>query len=47
VREYIADFLAAVQGGRTPQVDGIEARKVLRVIEALYASSGLGTWVDL
>jgi UDP-N-acetyl-2-amino-2-deoxyglucuronate dehydrogenase len=45
--ENIADFVAAVQEGRTPQVDGIEASKVVRVIGALYASSGSGTWVDL
>jgi len=45
--ENIADFVAAVQEGRTPQVDGVEAGKVLRVIGALYASSASGTWVDL
>ena len=45
--ENIADFVAAVQEGRTPQVDGVEASKVLRVIGALYASNASGTWVDL
>jgi predicted dehydrogenase len=45
--ENIADFVAAVQEGRAPQVDGVEASKVLRVIGALYASSASGTWVDL
>jgi UDP-N-acetyl-2-amino-2-deoxyglucuronate dehydrogenase len=45
--ENIADFVAAVRDGRAPQVDGIEASKVLRVIGALYASSASGTWVDL
>ena len=45
--ENIADFVAAVQEGRTPQVDGVEASKVLRVIGALYASSASGTWADL
>jgi predicted dehydrogenase len=45
--ENIADFVAAVQEGRTPQVDGVEAGKVLRVIGALYASSASGIWVDL
>ncbi len=45
--ENIADFVAAVQEGRAPQVDGAEASKVLRVIDALYASSASGTWVDL
>jgi predicted dehydrogenase len=43
----IADFVAAVRDGRAPQVDGVEASKVLRVIGALYASSASGTWVDL
>jgi predicted dehydrogenase len=45
--ENIADFVAAVQEGRSPQVDGVEATKVLRLINALYASSASGTWVDL
>jgi UDP-N-acetyl-2-amino-2-deoxyglucuronate dehydrogenase len=45
--ENIADFVAAAQEGRTPQVDGVEASKVLRVIGALYASGASGTWVDL
>jgi predicted dehydrogenase len=45
--ENIADFVAAVRDGRAPQVDGVEASKVLRVIGALYASSASGTWVDL
>jgi predicted dehydrogenase len=45
--ENIRDFVAAVREGRPPLVDGIEARKVLRVIGALYASSASGTWVDL
>lgn len=45
--ENIADFVAAVQGGRMPQVDGIEASKVLRVVDALHASSESGAWVDL
>jgi predicted dehydrogenase len=45
--ENIADFVAAVQEGRTPQVDGVEASKVLRVISALYASGASGAWVDV
>ncbi len=45
--ENIADFVAAVRDGRAPQVDGVEASKVLRVINALYASSASGVWVDL
>jgi predicted dehydrogenase len=43
----IADFVVAVRTGGTPQVDGFEASKVLRVIDALYASSASGMWVDL
>jgi len=45
--ENIADFVAAVRDGRAPQVDGVEASKVLRVINALHASSASGAWVDL
>jgi predicted dehydrogenase len=45
--ENIADFVAAVRDGRAPRVDGVEASKVLRVINALYASSASGAWVDL
>jgi predicted dehydrogenase len=45
--ENIADFVAAIQEGRSPQVDGVEATKVLRLIHALYASSATGNWVDL
>ncbi len=45
--ENIADFVAAVQEGRTPQGDGVEAGIGLRVIGALCASSASRTWVDL
>jgi predicted dehydrogenase len=38
--------VAAVRDGRAPRVDGVEASKVLRVINALYASSASGAWVD-
>jgi predicted dehydrogenase len=47
VRENIADFVAAVQEGRTPQVDGVEARKSLLVIEALSASVTSGGWISV
>ena len=47
MRENIADFVAAVQEGRTPQVDGVEARKSLLVIEALYASVTSGGWISV
>ncbi len=43
----IADFVAAVRDGRPPRVDGLEATKVLRVIEALYTSAESGEWVAL
>jgi predicted dehydrogenase len=45
--ENIGDFVAAVREGRSPLVDGPEATKVLRVIEALYASAASGMWVEL
>jgi UDP-N-acetyl-2-amino-2-deoxyglucuronate dehydrogenase len=45
--ENIRDFVDAVQEGRSPLVDGIEARKALVVIDALYRSAEYGTWVDL
>jgi UDP-N-acetyl-2-amino-2-deoxyglucuronate dehydrogenase len=37
-----ADFLAAVRAGRTPPVDGREARKALEIVEAVYRSSARG-----
>lgn len=45
--ENIRDFVAAVREGRPPLVDGIEARKSLRVIEALYASATSGGWISV
>jgi predicted dehydrogenase len=43
----IADFVAAVREGRSPLVDGVEARKALVVVEALYRSAAAGSWVNL
>jgi UDP-N-acetyl-2-amino-2-deoxyglucuronate dehydrogenase len=43
----IADFVAAVREGRSPLVDGAEARKALMVAEALYRSAGTGGWVSV
>ena len=43
----IADFVAAVREGRPPLVDGVEARKALVVVEALYRSAGTGRWVTV
>jgi predicted dehydrogenase len=45
--ENIRDFVAAVRGGRSPLVDGVEARKVLLLVDALYRSAASGTWVEL
>jgi UDP-N-acetyl-2-amino-2-deoxyglucuronate dehydrogenase len=43
----IADFVAAVREGRRPLVDGVEARKALVVVEALYRSASTGRWVTV
>jgi UDP-N-acetyl-2-amino-2-deoxyglucuronate dehydrogenase len=40
----IADFVAAVRHGRPPLVDGVEARKALVVVDALYRSAGTREW---
>lgn len=45
--ENIRDFVNAVQEGRRPLVDGMEARKALLVVDALYRSAEHGVWVDL
>ncbi len=45
--ENIRDFVAAVREGRPPLVDGIEARKSLLVIKALYASEATGGWTSV
>ena len=36
------DFLGAIDGGTTPSVDGIEARKAVAIIDAVYQSSRAG-----
>lgn len=43
----IADFLAAVREDREPAVTGVEARKSLEIILAIYASSRTGMPVSL
>ena len=43
----IADFVAAVREGRPPLVDGVEARKALMVVEALYRSASTARWVTV
>ena len=45
--EQIGDFVAAVRGGRSPLVDGVEARKALQIVDALYRSAASGRWVDV
>ena len=45
--EQIGDFVAAVRGGRPPLVDGVEARKALQIVDALYRSAASGRWVDV
>jgi predicted dehydrogenase len=43
----IADFVAAVRHGRPPVVDGVEARKALAVVDALYRSAGTREWATV
>jgi predicted dehydrogenase len=43
----IADFVAAVRQGRPPAVDGVEARKALVVVDALYRSAATRGWVTV
>ena len=38
----LEDFLAALRGARAPQVDGIEARKAVAIICAVYESASRG-----
>lgn len=46
-RAQIADFLAALDGGRRPLVTGEEARASVAVIRAVYESARLGRPVAL
>lgn len=45
-RQY-EDFCSAVAQNRPPLVDGLEARKSLAIIQAIYASSKKNDWVPL
>jgi UDP-N-acetyl-2-amino-2-deoxyglucuronate dehydrogenase len=45
--EQIGDFVAAVREGRPPLVDGVEARKALVIVDALYRAVETGRWVDV
>jgi UDP-N-acetyl-2-amino-2-deoxyglucuronate dehydrogenase len=46
-RENFADFLKAVDEGRRPPIDGIEARKAVQIILAIYESARTGRTVEL
>jgi UDP-N-acetyl-2-amino-2-deoxyglucuronate dehydrogenase len=41
-RDNLAEFLAALEAGRAPLVDGAEARKSVRIILAIYESARRG-----
>jgi predicted dehydrogenase len=45
--ENIRDFVAAAREGRPPLVNGVEARKSLLLMKALYASAAMGGWVPV
>jgi predicted dehydrogenase len=46
-RRVFEDFVAALDSGRPPRVDGREGRRSVALIEAIYASSRTGEPVDL
>ncbi|HEY2787480.1 MAG TPA: Gfo/Idh/MocA family oxidoreductase [Fimbriiglobus sp.] len=46
-RRQLAEFVAAVQAGRTPKVDGREGRKSVALIRAIYDSNGTGRVVEV
>jgi predicted dehydrogenase len=46
-RRVFEDFVAALDAGRPPRVDGREGRRSVALIEAMYASSRTGQPVDL
>jgi predicted dehydrogenase len=46
-RRVFEDFVAALDSGRPPRVDGREGRRSVALIEAIYASSRTGQPVDL
>lgn len=46
-RRQIVDFIEAVQHGRAPLVDGVEARKAVEIICAVYRSAREGRSVTL
>jgi predicted dehydrogenase len=46
-RDQLADFLAAIDEGREPRVDGREGRRSVEVIRAIYRSAATGAAVSL
>ncbi len=46
-REQISDFLAAIDEGRAPMVDGRDGRKSVEIIRAIYLSARTGKTVEL
>lgn len=46
-RDQLADFLAAIDEGRAPLVDGREGRKSVEIIRAIYLSAQTGRAVTL
>ena len=46
-RVQLSDFLAAIDEGRPPRVDGREGRKSVEIIRAIYKSARTGTTVRL
>jgi predicted dehydrogenase len=46
-RQQISDFVSAVLKDTSPAVDGLEGRKSVALIEAIYQSSKIGTKVFL
>src|SRR5206468_2503004 len=43
----LADFVAAIEAGRPPLVDGREGRRAVEVILAIYTSNATGRVVEL
>ena len=46
-RRQIADFVAAIEQGRPPAIDGAEGRRTLEVMRAVYRSSSRNEMVSL
>jgi UDP-N-acetyl-2-amino-2-deoxyglucuronate dehydrogenase len=46
-RRVLEDFLAAIETGRRPRVDGAEGRRSVALVEAIYESSRRGQPVEL